>query len=113
MEPPSSFSSPFAERRERVRIQNPGRSMKVWVLCFYMHEQSKAAVEIFRQHGGVLRMSAALGAGVSRRTLYAMHADGILERLSRGVYRLTSLRGLEAPDLVAVTTRVPKGVVCP
>jgi hypothetical protein len=57
-------------------------------------------------------MSAALEAGISRRTLYAMHADGVLERLSRGVYRLTSLPGLEAPDLVAVTTRVPRGVVC-
>jgi len=86
--------------------------MKVLVLCLTMHEQSKVAVEIFRQHGGVLRMSAALEAGISRRTLYAMHADGILERLSRGVYRLTSLPGLEAPDLVAVTTRIPNGVVC-
>lgn len=77
-----------------------------------MNEQSKTAVEIFRRHGGILRMSAALDAGISRRTLYAMHAEGILERLSRGVYRLSSLPGLEAPDLVTVATRAPNGVIC-
>ena len=77
-----------------------------------MREQSKGALEIFRQHGGILRMSEALQAGITRRTLYSMHDAGLLERLSRGVYRLTSLPGLEAPDLVAIATRVPNGVVC-
>ncbi|MGI9335800.1 MAG: type IV toxin-antitoxin system AbiEi family antitoxin domain-containing protein [Gammaproteobacteria bacterium] len=67
---------------------------------------------MFRQHGGILRMSAALEAGISRRTLYTMHANGVLERLSPGVYRLTSLPGLEAPDLVTMATRIPNGVVC-
>jgi predicted transcriptional regulator of viral defense system len=37
---------------------------------------------------------------------------GIVERLTRGVYRLTSLPGLEAPDLLAVSTRIPNGVIC-
>jgi predicted transcriptional regulator of viral defense system len=77
-----------------------------------MTDQSKAGEKIFREHGGILRMSTALQAGISRRTLYAMHANGILERLSRGVYRLTSLPGLEAPDLITVATRIPSGVVC-
>jgi predicted transcriptional regulator of viral defense system len=77
-----------------------------------MREQRKRALEIFRQHGGILRMSEALHAGITRRTLYSMHDAGLLERLSRGVYRLTSLPGLEAPDLVTVATRVPNGVVC-
>ena len=77
-----------------------------------MIDQNKAAEEIFRQHGGILRMSAAVKAGISRRTLYAMHANGSLERLSRGVYRLTSLPGLETPDLLTVATRIPHGVVC-
>ncbi len=57
-------------------------------------------------------MSEAIHAGISRRTLYAMRDAGVLERLSRGVYRLASLPGLSAPDLVAVASRIPKGVVC-
>lgn len=57
-------------------------------------------------------MSEAIGLGISRRTLYAMRDAGVLERLSRGVYRLASLPGLSAPDLVAVASRIPGGVVC-
>ena len=57
-------------------------------------------------------MSEAVRSGISRKTLYTMRDEGILEQLSRGVYRLTSLPGLEAPDLVAVATRAPNAVVC-
>lgn len=59
-----------------------------------------------------MRMAEAIEAGISRKTLYAMLDKGVVERLSRGVYRLTSLPSLEAPDLVAVATRVPDGVIC-
>ncbi len=57
-------------------------------------------------------MSEAVLAGISRRTLYTMCDRGMLERLSRGLYRLASLPRLSAPDLVVVASRVPKGVVC-
>lgn len=77
-----------------------------------MASRFKDAVDIFRNNGGILRMSEAVQAGISRKTLYAMRDEGVLEQLSRGVYRLASLPGLEAPDLVAVATRVPNGVVC-
>ncbi len=77
-----------------------------------MVDRFKDAVDIFRNNGGILRMSEVVQAGISRRTLYAMRDEGVLEQLSRGVYRLASLPGLEAPDLVAVATRVPNGVVC-
>ncbi len=70
--------------------------MFLLVLCFRMIDQSKAAEEIFRQHGGILRMSVALEAGISRRTLYAMHANGVLERLSRGVYEYLPEKGVAA-----------------
>jgi predicted transcriptional regulator of viral defense system len=77
-----------------------------------MAERFKEAVDAFRKNGGILRMSEAVQAGISRRTLYDMRDEGVLEQLSRGVYRLASLPGLEAPDLVAVATRIPNGVVC-
>lgn len=77
-----------------------------------MAERFKDAVNAFRKNGGNLRMSEAVQAGISRRTLYAMRDEGVLEQLSRGVYRLASLPGLEAPDLVAVATRIPNGVMC-
>lgn len=67
---------------------------------------------LFREKGGVVRMSEALQAGISRKTLYGLLDNGLVERISRGVYRLTSLPGLSSPDLVAVAARVPNGVIC-
>ena len=69
-------------------------------------------IELFRQHGGGLRMAEALRLGVNRRTLYAMRDEGVVEAVSRGVYRLASLEPLANPDLVTVAKRVPQGVLC-
>lgn len=69
-------------------------------------------VELFRQHGGSLRMAEALRLGISRRRLYAMRDAGVIEPISRGAYRLTSLEPLAHPDLVTVAKRVPHGVLC-
>ncbi len=57
-------------------------------------------------------MIEAVRAGISRHTLYAMRDAGTIEQLGRGVYRLAALPGLEAPDLVTVSRRVPDGVIC-
>ncbi len=57
-------------------------------------------------------MSEALRLGISRYTLYTMRDAGVVEVLSRGVYRLAELPGLEAPDLVTVAARIPSGVIC-
>lgn len=69
-------------------------------------------VELFRQHGGCLRMSDALRLGVNRKMLYAMRDAGVLEPIARGLYRLASLDPLAHPDLVTIATRIPQGVLC-
>ncbi len=70
------------------------------------------ALERFREAGGVLRTSQAQKRGVHPRTLYQLLGEGLLERLSRGVYRLAELPPTGDPDLVAIAARVPKAVVC-
>ncbi len=69
-------------------------------------------IELFRQHGGGLRMAEALRLGINRKTLYAMRDDGVVVPVSRGVYRLAALDPLAHPDLVTVAKRVPQGVLC-
>lgn len=69
-------------------------------------------IQLFRRHGGGLRMAEALRLGVTRKTLYAMRDAGVVEPVSRGFYRLASLEPLAHPDLVTVATRVPHGVLC-
>lgn len=69
-------------------------------------------IKLFRKQGGSLRMSKALSQGVSRKALYKMRDAGIVEPVTRGLYRLASLPPVANPDLLAVAARVPQGVVC-
>jgi predicted transcriptional regulator of viral defense system len=89
-------------------------------MCWYIYpmttgatdKQIEAARRVFRHGGGILRTGEALDKGVHPRTLYAMRDAGLLERLDRGLYRLTDLPPLSDPDLVTVANRIPKGVIC-
>jgi predicted transcriptional regulator of viral defense system len=66
----------------------------------------------FRRHGGILRTQEAVRLGIHPRSLKALHQAGVVERLSRGLYRLATLPPLGEPDLVTVALRVPRGVIC-
>jgi predicted transcriptional regulator of viral defense system len=41
-----------------------------------------------------------------------MQRSGILEQLTRGLYRLADLPPLGNPDLVSVSLKIPNGVIC-
>lgn len=71
-----------------------------------------APEDIFRKHGGQLRMSDAIGYGISRYTLYKMRDNGVVEQISRGLYRLVDLPSISNPDLVTVSLRYPNAVIC-
>jgi predicted transcriptional regulator of viral defense system len=66
----------------------------------------------FRGSPGVLRTKELLRAGIHPRTLYALREAGIVEPLSRGLFRLAEARPLAYPDLVVVSAKIPQGVIC-
>ena len=72
--------------------------------------QSKIC-DVFRRAGGILRTAEALRTGVHPRDLYALRDAGVIEQISRGVYRLADLPPLAEPDLFTVAARVPKAVI--
>ena len=71
-----------------------------------------SARKLFLKHGGMLRTRSALRLGIHPRTLYEMRDRGDLERIGRGLYRLSSAPPLSNPDWVAVAARVPRSVIC-
>lgn len=74
---------------------------------------SQAQLQIlFREHGGQLRLSEALARGFSRYQFYQLRDDGLIEPVSRGLYRLADLAPIENPDLVAAAARFPHAVLC-
>jgi hypothetical protein len=70
------------------------------------------ALDIFRTHGGVLKTSEALNAGIHPRILYELRDTGQIEQLTKGVYALPGLPGIDQPDFVTVSKKVPSGVIC-
>lgn len=72
----------------------------------------KSPEKIFREHGGQLRMSEAIALGITRYMLYSLRDKGIIEQLTRGVYRLAELPAISNPDLVTVSLRYPDAVIC-
>ncbi len=70
------------------------------------------ALNVFKTASGVLRTFEVLQRGVHPRILYDLRDRGLLEQISRGVYRLADLPLLGDPDLVRVAVRVPKAIIC-
>jgi len=72
----------------------------------------EVAEQIFRERGGMLRTSQAVGLGIHPRTLYALRDTHRLIQVSRGLFRLADLPEITNPDLVTVAAKVPTAVVC-
>lgn len=72
----------------------------------------ESARNVFERHGSTMRTLDAIKAGIHPEVLYAMRDTGMLETLSRGLYRLSDIPSLGNPDLVTVAMRVPHGVIC-
>jgi predicted transcriptional regulator of viral defense system len=70
------------------------------------------ARQLFAEHGGMLRTSKAIRLGIHPRTLYALRDAGMIERVGRGLYRLSAAPPLSYPDLVPVAIRIPRAVIC-
>ena len=75
-------------------------------------DMKKKALEVFKASGGQLRMSEAIDNGISRYMLYSLRDIGMIEQISRGVYRLSELPPMGNPDLVTVSLRFPHAVIC-
>jgi len=57
-------------------------------------------------------MSEAIQHGITRYMLYSLRDKGVIEQVSRGIYRLAELPPISNPDLVTVSFRFPNAVIC-
>src|SRR5260370_33895469 len=69
-----------------------------------------SARKVFTKRGGMLRTVDALRLGIHPRTLYKLRDRGELERVGRGLYRLSTAPHLTNPDWVTVAMRAPNAV---
>lgn len=71
-----------------------------------------APMRRLRSFQGAFRAGQARALGITARTLARLRDAGHLERLSRGVYRLTDRPAPANPDLLIVAARMPRAVLC-
>jgi predicted transcriptional regulator of viral defense system len=89
--------------------------MKSVVFLLYnllMVDTDRKYQKIFTDHHGILRASTAIELGIPKHALYRMVKDGELVREAAGIYRLTESEPLGNPDLVQISLRVPRAVIC-
>lgn len=70
------------------------------------------ALAIFRANKGILRTAQAMHLGIHPEVIYRMAAEGIIEQVTRGIYRLSDLPPFGNTDLATVALAIPKGVIC-
>lgn len=73
---------------------------------------SDEILDIARRSGGVASTSELISGGARWEDLYRLRDEGALIELSRGVYRVADAPATAHLDLVAVSRRVPEGMIC-
>lgn len=74
--------------------------------------KSQKLVAFFQSCGEAVRFSAILKAGFHPDSLNALKKENRIEKISRGLYRLTDYIPGSHPDLVAASLQAPRGVIC-
>src|SRR3972149_4179154 len=77
-----------------------------------MQTRTHELMSFFQHHGGVARFSVILRAGFHPDLLSALEKDGKVEKIARGLYRVTNYTPGSHPDLVIASLQAPNGVIC-
>ena len=76
-----------------------------------METKAEKLVRELRKNG-ILRTKEILDIGISKEYLRKLTARGVLEKVSRGFYRLSNDEYSAMQSLAEVSKQIPKGVIC-
>ncbi|MFC1524872.1 transcriptional regulator [Planctomycetota bacterium] len=77
-----------------------------------MVARAKTLINFFQNNGGVVRFSAILKAGFHPDSLIDLTDERRVEKIGKGLYRLTNYSPATHPDLVIASFQAPKGIIC-
>ena len=77
-----------------------------------MEPQTETIIKYLRQHGGTARFSSIRRAGFHPDTLKNLEKENKVEKIGRGLYKLTSNTLGSYPDYVMASLQASKGVIC-
>jgi len=74
--------------------------------------KEKELINYLKNKGGIASYNEIMEAGFNKPVLRDILNSGRIQKLDRGLYRLSSGITLSNPDFVAVAIKAPKGVIC-
>ncbi len=74
--------------------------------------KTEMLISFLKSNGGVGRFSVILKAGFHPDSLAVLEAEGKVEKIGRGIYRLAGFQSDSYSDFVIATLQAPRGVVC-
>lgn len=77
-----------------------------------MGSKETELVSFFKKSGGMVSYAEIIKAGFNKILLKNTLNSGRIQKVDRGLYRLSAGLGFANPDLVVVSIKVPGGVVC-
>ncbi len=77
-----------------------------------MQKRTQKIINYFQNHGGVARFSSILKAGFHPDVLTVLEREKKMEKIARGLYRLTDYTLGSHPDLVTASLQAPRGAIC-
>lgn len=77
-----------------------------------MHAKTQNLIKYFQDNDGIARFSVILKDGFHPDSLAVLERDGQVEKIGRGLYRLTDYISGTHPDLVTASLQAPRGVIC-
>lgn len=77
-----------------------------------MSPRTQELINFFKSHGGVVRFADILKAGFHPDLLIAIEKARKVEKIARGLYRITNYSPGSHPDFVIASLQAPKGVIC-
>lgn len=69
-------------------------------------------IEFIKESGGYVRPAEMIKAGFYKAVIYSAIKEGYITRIRHGLYGLADIPDISHPDLVTVSLKIPKGVIC-
>ncbi|MBI4744601.1 MAG: type IV toxin-antitoxin system AbiEi family antitoxin domain-containing protein [Actinobacteria bacterium] len=77
-----------------------------------MQNKTQKIINYFKTHSGIIRFSSIRNAGFHTDILRALEKEGKIEKVVRGIYKLSHHDVGSHPDLVIASMQTPKGIIC-
>jgi len=77
-----------------------------------MSIKTTGLINFIKKRGGIATYAEILNAGFSKPILKDALISGRVNKIDRGLYRISEGSSLPNPDIVAASIKVPRGVVC-